>query len=379
VPWGCDDLQTYGVDCEDPDTKDLVDYPEITDQQPFLLVDGIRCSTLSSLPEFMDARLAHNLDVYASAAFAQELLTGAASGGHSLEGDADSLAAAGDLVSAIAALEDSLAGALHGGMGLLHMSPGTLAAVAAAGLAVFTDGQWKTPSGHTIVADAGYAADELSDTVTIYATGPVFYAISETQGVGSRNQESTDLERNIHLFLGERYGIVVFDPCAVFGIDTPLASAGGEGGGGDASAANQVTGNTRLQEIEDRIEALVTATGDLDANLEAIEVLITAGNASLADLQDALTADAATLSNVASQDTNINLLASAGTRRGVIIHNDDTGVLYVKYGSTASTTSYTVKIPVDGYWEMPGPIYTGAIDGIWVTSGSGSARITELT
>ncbi len=160
-------------------------------------------------------------------------------------------------------------------------------------------------------------------------------------------------------------------------VDQPDTAGGG--GGGDASAANQTTANTRLQEIEDRIEALVTATGDLDVNLEAIEALITAGNASLADLQDALTADAAALSNVASQDTNINLLASAATRRGVIIHNDDTGILFIKYGSTASTTSYTYKIPVDGTWEMPGPIFTGAIDAIWVTSGSGSARITELT
>ena len=63
----------------------------------------------------------------------------------------------------------------------------------------------------------------------------------------------------------------------------------------------------------------------------------------------------------------------------VIVYNDSTEILYLKYGATASTTSYTVQIPAGGYWEMPFPIYTGAIDGIWANNASGVARITELT
>jgi hypothetical protein len=86
----------------------------------------------------------------------------------------------------------------------------------------------------------------------------------------------------------------------------------------------------------------------------------------------------ATLSNVASQATNINLLAANSARKGVIIINDDANALLIKYGATASATSYTVSIPGSGgYWEMPVPLYTGAIDGIWTADGSGSARITE--
>lgn len=119
---------------------------------------------------------------------------------------------------------------------------------------------------------------------------------------------------------------------------------------------------------------IVTATDQL-------ETLITAGNASLADLQDALTADAAAITSVNDQDTNINLLASAATRRGVIIHNNSAGILYIKYGATATASAggYTYKIPADGTWEMPGPIYTGAIDGIWTGATTGAASITELT
>lgn len=90
-------------------------------------------------------------------------------------------------------------------------------------------------------------------------------------------------------------------------------------------------------------------------------------------------ADAAAVTSVASQDTNINLLAANANRIGAICHNTDTGPLYLKFGSTATTSSFTVKIPADGYYEFPNPVYRGAVDGIWTTSGAGAAILTELT
>lgn len=89
-------------------------------------------------------------------------------------------------------------------------------------------------------------------------------------------------------------------------------------------------------------------------------------------------ATTATLSNVASSASSTSLLSASTSRKGVIVHNDSTQILYVKYGATASTSSYTYKVPSDATWEMPQPIYTGAIDGIWA-SANGNARITELT
>jgi hypothetical protein len=87
----------------------------------------------------------------------------------------------------------------------------------------------------------------------------------------------------------------------------------------------------------------------------------------------------ATLSNVASSASSVSLLASNSSRKGAMIFNDSTQVLYVKLGATASTTSYTVQIAASGYYELPpAHIYTGAIDGIWA-SANGNARITELT
>lgn len=91
-------------------------------------------------------------------------------------------------------------------------------------------------------------------------------------------------------------------------------------------------------------------------------------------------ADTATITTVASQDTNITILAANPNRIGATIFNNDTGVLYLKFGATATaTTSNTVVIAAGGYYEVPAPVYRGIIDGIWVTSGTGSANVTELT
>lgn len=93
-------------------------------------------------------------------------------------------------------------------------------------------------------------------------------------------------------------------------------------------------------------------------------------------------ASTATLSSV--NDTNISttLLAANSARRGATIVNESTSTLYVKFGTTASATSYTVALPPMGttgaYYEVPFG-YTGKIDGIWSADASGAARITELT
>ncbi len=87
----------------------------------------------------------------------------------------------------------------------------------------------------------------------------------------------------------------------------------------------------------------------------------------------------ATLTTLASSASSAQLLASTTGRRGLILYNSDANGVYVKYGTTASSTSFTVLIPASGYWEMPVPIYTGRIDAIWIADGSGSLFSTELT
>mgnify|MGYP001612758565 CR=1 FL=1 len=90
------------------------------------------------------------------------------------------------------------------------------------------------------------------------------------------------------------------------------------------------------------------------------------------------TAGTATLSNVAGSATSVPLLASNASRRGATFFNDSTALLYLKFGATASTTSFTTQLSANGYYELPLPIYTGAIDGIWA-SATGNVRVTELS
>lgn len=93
----------------------------------------------------------------------------------------------------------------------------------------------------------------------------------------------------------------------------------------------------------------------------------------------------ATLSNVSASATAVTLLAENRARLAASIHNDSTAVCYVKMGSTASATSYTVKMEPGDYFELPvanggfgAGVYTGVITGIWA-SANGAARVTEYT
>lgn len=86
----------------------------------------------------------------------------------------------------------------------------------------------------------------------------------------------------------------------------------------------------------------------------------------------------ATLSNVNDTASSTTLLSSNASRKGAMIQNDSTEILYVKFGTTASATDYTVKMAAGDYYEVPFG-YTGRIDGIWANNASGAARVTEIT
>lgn len=92
-------------------------------------------------------------------------------------------------------------------------------------------------------------------------------------------------------------------------------------------------------------------------------------------------ANAATLANVAGSAASVTLLAANTARISATIFNDSTSILYVKFGTTASTSSFTVRLVPNAYYEVPvgrdGKIYNGRIDGIWA-SATGNARVTEV-
>lgn len=83
-----------------------------------------------------------------------------------------------------------------------------------------------------------------------------------------------------------------------------------------------------------------------------------------------------TLTNVAASVTSVTLKAANTARQELLIFNDSTSLLYVKYGATASATSFTHYVPAYSLCVIDD--YDGIVDGIWV-SATGSARVTETT
>lgn len=84
----------------------------------------------------------------------------------------------------------------------------------------------------------------------------------------------------------------------------------------------------------------------------------------------------AAVTTVASSATNVTLLNESKRRLGFLVYNDSNQKLYLKFGATASTTSFTVAIANDSYYEAPLG-YNGRVDGLWA-SVHGHAHITEI-
>lgn len=87
-----------------------------------------------------------------------------------------------------------------------------------------------------------------------------------------------------------------------------------------------------------------------------------------------------TPSNVAGSAASVTVLAANPNRKGAVVYNDSTAVLYLLLSAAgpASLTNYTVQLPAQSYFELPPPVYTGIVLGIWAAA-NGFARVTEFT
>ena len=88
-------------------------------------------------------------------------------------------------------------------------------------------------------------------------------------------------------------------------------------------------------------------------------------------------AAAASISVVNDSASSVTLKTANSNRLAIIILNASTVGLYVKYGTTASSSDYTQFLEAGEVLREE--LYTGRIDGIWESDASGAARITELT
>ena len=108
---------------------------------------------------------------------------------------------------------------------------------------------------------------------------------------------------------------------------------------------------------------------------------LAAGSALAVQAIKPATATRSSLTSTASADTGTSanlVLALNALRKGAIVYNESTAILYLGFSTTAvSATSYTVQIPASGYYEVPF-WFSGQLRGIWAAA-NGFARVTELT
>ena len=80
--------------------------------------------------------------------------------------------------------------------------------------------------------------------------------------------------------------------------------------------------------------------------------------------------------SVASSITTVTLINDNVARKGAMVYNDSTSILYLALGSGASVTSFTYQISASSLYTIPFG-YTGIVTGVWA-SVNGNARITEV-
>jgi hypothetical protein len=107
--------------------------------------------------------------------------------------------------------------------------------------------------------------------------------------------------------------------------------------------------------------------------------LDTSGNLRVTGFVTTNKAATSTVTSVAiTPNANNTLIASSPTRVFVSIFNNTDKTLYIKLGTTASTTSFTTPLFKQAYWEVPND-YTGNIDAFAPGATVGTVLVTELT
>lgn len=164
---------------------------------------------------------------------------------------------------------------------------------------------------------------------------------------------------------------------------------------GAATSANQSTTNTSLSNLLTELQLKADLTETQPVSLASVPLPTGAGTSAnqttiighIDTLESKLTtlingfygAALTDCSNVGASDTSVELLAENSERKGASFYNDSDKSAYLKLGSTASTTSFTIKIAPQGFYELTWPCSTSAIDCIWEASPTGDMRITEIS
>ena len=115
-----------------------------------------------------------------------------------------------------------------------------------------------------------------------------------------------------------------------------------------------------------------------------VNVANTGGNVNIANSAGWVTysidsaASSTVITNIASTIGTVVLAVAQSKRTNLAIYNASTQVLYMKLGSGAKSTDFTLMMVGSGYYELPRPVYNGQITGVWPTA-NGFAMVSENT
>lgn len=79
-----------------------------------------------------------------------------------------------------------------------------------------------------------------------------------------------------------------------------------------------------------------------------------------------------------SNSASVRVDSGVVNRRGFVVVNESSAVMYLKFGATAASTDYTVALAAGSTYESLIDGYTGRLDAI-LSTGSGFAQVTELS
>lgn len=244
----------------------------------------------------------------------------------------------------------------------------------------------------TIDTDTGTIATEVAGLLTDTELRSTPVPVSGTVTATPTGTQNVDVTANtIGLATSAKQDTIIGH---VDGLETAVASTNTKLDTANTSLGtldNAISGNEMQVDVVGALPAGTNNIGDVD--VLSLPALPTGSNAigklaanSGIDIGDVdvtstvLPAGAATSSVTSEADSSssVTLKSSNSSRKQIIIQNTSSAILYVKYGTTATTSDFTVLLNQND--TLIEDRYTGRIDGIWATDpGNGAAKVTEIT
>lgn len=97
-----------------------------------------------------------------------------------------------------------------------------------------------------------------------------------------------------------------------------------------------------------------------------------------ADYQADIVTSASFAATGSSTGSSFPIASTNTSRKTFSLYNNCSSSLYVKLGGPASSQVMTVTLALGGLYEMPAPVYTGQVWGLFAATGSGLANAFDM-